>query len=91
MVLIEEAWNSYPHCVTVIVNGYLAKHKFFICIESMHTPDHGHLGAFLLEVHIGFESSFCGILTRVTLQRRKRTQFEQERVEQAHRGTVRFS
>ncbi|GLD95879.1 hypothetical protein PINS_up004557 [Pythium insidiosum] len=41
MVLIEEAWNSYPHCVTVIVNGYLAKNKFYICIESMHLPDSG--------------------------------------------------
>lgn len=41
MTLIEEAWNSYPHCVTVIVNGYLAKHKFYICIESMHRADRG--------------------------------------------------
>lgn len=41
MVLIEEAWNSYPHCVTVIVNGYLAKNKFYIAIESMHLPDAG--------------------------------------------------
>lgn len=41
MVLIEEAWNSYPHCVTVIVNGYLAKNKFYICIESKHLPDRG--------------------------------------------------
>ncbi|CAI5717121.1 hypothetical protein KXD40_007419 [Peronospora effusa] len=41
MVLIEEAWNSYPHCVTVIVNGYLAKNKFYISIESMHKADTG--------------------------------------------------
>jgi hypothetical protein len=41
MVLIEEAWNAYPHCVTVIVNGYLAKHKFYISIESMHQADRG--------------------------------------------------
>uniref|UniRef100_K3W5H1 Phosphatidylinositol transfer protein N-terminal domain-containing protein n=1 Tax=Globisporangium ultimum (strain ATCC 200006 / CBS 805.95 / DAOM BR144) TaxID=431595 RepID=K3W5H1_GLOUD len=41
MVLIEEAWNAYPHCVTVIVNGYLAKNKFYICIESNHLPDSG--------------------------------------------------
>jgi hypothetical protein len=41
MVLIEEAWNSYPHCVTVIVNGYLAKNKFYICIESQHLADSG--------------------------------------------------
>ena len=41
MVLIEEAWNAYPHCVTVIVNGYLAKNKFYISIESMHKADTG--------------------------------------------------
>lgn len=41
MVLIEEAWNAYPHCVTVIVNGYLAKNKFYISIESMHKADRG--------------------------------------------------
>ncbi|TMW68030.1 hypothetical protein Poli38472_007702 [Pythium oligandrum] len=41
MVLVEEAWNAYPHCVTVITNGYLAKNKFYISIESMHLPDSG--------------------------------------------------
>lgn len=41
MVLIEEAWNAYPHCVTVIFNGYLAKNKFYISIESMHKADRG--------------------------------------------------
>ncbi|KAF1774568.1 START-like domain [Phytophthora cactorum] len=41
MVLIEEAWNAYPHCVTVIVNGFLAKHKFYISIESVHKADRG--------------------------------------------------
>jgi len=41
MVLVEEAWNAYPHCVTVITNGYLAKHKFYICIESVHLADRG--------------------------------------------------
>ncbi|RHY26738.1 hypothetical protein DYB32_007333 [Aphanomyces invadans] len=37
MVLIEEAWNAYPHCLTVITNGYLAKQKFYISIETL-TP-----------------------------------------------------
>ena len=41
MILIEEAWNAYPHCVTVLVNGYLAKNKFYICVESMHLADRG--------------------------------------------------
>lgn len=41
MVLVEEAWNAYPHCVTVITNGYLAKHKFYISIESLHLADKG--------------------------------------------------
>ncbi|OQS05035.1 phosphatidylinositol transfer protein beta isoform [Thraustotheca clavata] len=38
MTLIEEAWNAYPHCLTVITNGYLAKKKFSISIESLHVP-----------------------------------------------------
>ncbi|CAK4155044.1 unnamed protein product [Aphanomyces euteiches] len=41
MVLIEEAWNAYPHCLTVITNGYLSKHKFFISIESKHVAGPG--------------------------------------------------
>lgn len=41
MVLVEEAWNAYPHCVTVITNGYLAKGKFYISIESIHLADNG--------------------------------------------------
>jgi hypothetical protein len=27
LFLIEEAWNGYPHCRTVLVNGYLSKDK----------------------------------------------------------------
>lgn len=42
MMLIEEAWNAYPHCKTVLINGYLAKEKFRIVIETMHFPDNGH-------------------------------------------------
>jgi len=41
MVLIEEAWNAYPHCKTVLINGYLVKDKFRIIIETMHYPDNG--------------------------------------------------
>jgi len=41
MVLIEEAWNAYPHCKTVLINGYLAKEKFRVIIETMHYPDNG--------------------------------------------------
>ncbi|KAF0709660.1 hypothetical protein AaE_012822 [Aphanomyces astaci] len=41
MVLIEEAWNAYPHCLTVITNGYLSKTKFYISIESMHVAGTG--------------------------------------------------
>ncbi|KAH9068596.1 hypothetical protein Ae201684P_004298 [Aphanomyces euteiches] len=44
MVLIEEAWNAYPHCLTVITNGYLSKHKFFISIESKHVAGPGDGG-----------------------------------------------
>ena len=32
----QQAWNAYPHCVTVLTNGYLAKEKFRIVIETMH-------------------------------------------------------
>lgn len=41
LVLVEEAWNAYPYCKTVITNGYLAKTKFRIVIESVHLPDRG--------------------------------------------------
>ncbi|ETW04421.1 hypothetical protein, variant [Aphanomyces invadans] len=41
MVLIEEAWNAYPHCLTVITNGYLAKQKFYISIETVHAAGAG--------------------------------------------------
>mmetsp|Transcript_27881 Transcript_27881/g.65818 ORF Transcript_27881/g.65818 Transcript_27881/m.65818 type:complete len:326 (-) Transcript_27881:57-1034(-) len=41
MILVEEAWNAYPHCKTVLTNGYLDNKKFKICIETMHAPDNG--------------------------------------------------
>jgi hypothetical protein len=43
LYLIEEAWNAYPHCLTVLTNGYLSKKKFFISIESMHLPGAGEV------------------------------------------------
>ncbi|KAF0719700.1 Aste57867_866 [Aphanomyces stellatus] len=46
MVLVEEAWNAYPHCLTVITNGYLAKQKFYISIESMHVAGPGDSGKY---------------------------------------------
>lgn len=36
LFLIEEAWNAYPHCKTVLVNGYFNKDKFKIEVETMH-------------------------------------------------------
>ena len=41
LILVEEAWNCYPFCKTVLTNGYLDKDKFKIVIESMHLPDNG--------------------------------------------------
>jgi Phosphatidylinositol transfer protein len=37
LYLIEEAWNAYPYCRTVLVNGYLSVDRFKIDIESLHT------------------------------------------------------
>jgi hypothetical protein len=39
--LYEEAWNAYPHCKTVLTNGYLKVEKFMIVVETWHCPDHG--------------------------------------------------
>lgn len=36
LFLIEEAWNAYPHCKTVLINGYLSKEKLRIDVETMH-------------------------------------------------------
>jgi hypothetical protein len=36
LFLIEEAWNAYPHCKTVLVNGYLSKERLRIDVETMH-------------------------------------------------------
>ena len=41
MILLEESWNAYPHCKTVISNpGYMGE-NFEICIDSLHLPDLG--------------------------------------------------
>lgn len=39
LFLIEEAWNAYPYCKTVLVNGYLDKNKFRISVETMHVDN----------------------------------------------------
>lgn len=41
MVLMEESWNAYPHCLTVVTNGYLDRNKFCIVLETMHAADRG--------------------------------------------------
>lgn len=38
--LQEEAWNSYPHCKTVLKNEYMAD-KFELIIETIHAEDKG--------------------------------------------------
>ena len=51
LFLVEEAWNAYPHCKTVLVNGYLDTLKFKIVSvggvgwvggESAAHPPHGN-------------------------------------------------
>lgn len=39
LYLVEEAWNAYPHCKTVMTNGYLDKAKFHVVIETVHSED----------------------------------------------------
>ena len=42
MLLIEESYNGFPDCITVLMNAYLAKNRFYIAIESKHVMnDHG--------------------------------------------------
>lgn len=43
LFLIEEAWNAYPHCKTVLVNGYMSKDKFKIDVETMHVDSNINL------------------------------------------------
>ena len=37
--VVEEAWNCYPHCKTVISNPAYMKDKFSITIETIHKED----------------------------------------------------
>ncbi|VDN54607.1 unnamed protein product [Dracunculus medinensis] len=39
--LLEESWNAYPFCKTVITNPNYMKENFFIIIETMHIADKG--------------------------------------------------
>ena len=39
--ILEESWNAYPHCRTVLVSGYLSVEKFRIDVETMHVADDG--------------------------------------------------
>ena len=34
LILVEEAFNAYPHCVTYLTNGWLAKQKFYISVRT---------------------------------------------------------
>uniref|UniRef100_A0A1D1XFB9 Phosphatidylinositol transfer protein alpha isoform n=1 Tax=Anthurium amnicola TaxID=1678845 RepID=A0A1D1XFB9_9ARAE len=36
--LYEEAWNAYPHCKTVLTNGYM-KENFKLITETMHVDN----------------------------------------------------
>ncbi|CAG8536165.1 10571_t:CDS:2 [Paraglomus occultum] len=36
--LYEEAWNAYPHCKTVLTNGYM-KENFKLITETLHVDD----------------------------------------------------
>lgn len=36
LYLIEVAFNCYPKCLTVLINGYLSREKFKIEVETMH-------------------------------------------------------
>ena len=37
--LIEEAWNGFPHCRTVLVNGYLDVKKFRVVRTKLNVCD----------------------------------------------------
>ena len=48
MILVEEAWNGYPHCLTVIESTWLSRAKFRISVESLHVA-----GRFTLKNALG--------------------------------------
>jgi len=39
--IVEEAWNAYPYCKTVLSNPGYMKDSFYIVIETYHLPDDG--------------------------------------------------
>jgi len=39
--ILEEAWNAYPYCKTVLTNPGYMKDNFFIKVETYHVPDRG--------------------------------------------------
>ncbi|XP_022096299.1 phosphatidylinositol transfer protein beta isoform-like isoform X2 [Acanthaster planci] len=42
--MVEEAWNAYPYCKTVITNpAYMGKEKMSLTIETWHKADRGEL------------------------------------------------
>lgn len=38
--MVEEAWNAYPYCKTVLTNPYM-KDNMLIDISTLHVPDRG--------------------------------------------------
>ena len=40
--LVEEAWNSYPYCRTILTNPKYMKENFVIKVETYHIGDRGH-------------------------------------------------
>ena len=39
--IVEEAWNAYPYCKTVLSNPGGMEDYFYIIIETLHLPDDG--------------------------------------------------
>ncbi|XP_059098478.1 phosphatidylinositol transfer protein alpha isoform-like [Tigriopus californicus] len=39
--ILEEAWNAYPYCKTVLTNPGYMKKNFFIKVETYHLADRG--------------------------------------------------
>ncbi|KAI0988152.1 hypothetical protein GJ496_000120 [Pomphorhynchus laevis] len=39
--MLEEAWNAFPYCRTVITNPNFMQDKFFLKVETLHVADNG--------------------------------------------------
>jgi singapore isolate B (sub-type 7) whole genome shotgun sequence assembly, scaffold_6 len=39
LYLVEEAWNCHPYCMTVMTNGYFAKDRFRVTVESRYVDE----------------------------------------------------